>query len=522
MRITSTYLAAIAAAITAPGAASAAQAGPGTDAPSASTSAQRCAALTSADFSRLAEAPTQILKIKSVEATAKTPAYCDVHGAVMPNVGFQLKLPMANWNGRFFEAGCGNYCGILYPRACDEPLRRGYACVVTDSGHVARIEDPAWTDAQWAYNNLQAELDWGGRASHVTAVAGKAIVENFYGKWPTKSYFMGCSYGGHQAMVLAQRFPYDFDGIVGGGVPNNISTLMQQNSWAISTAYDAQLKSVFSEGDIKVLHDAALARCDLDDGLKDGLVSNPGACKVNVDELVCKAGNTAGCLSPEIADVAKKAYSGPVNSKGEKLSGGGWASGSELFWRNVYRPDGTGLVALAQNYFRYMGRLPDIGPKWSARDYDFDRDYKQNDVMETLYAAANPDLRRFKQAGGKLINYVGWNDLGTTPGGSIDYYETAERTMGGRAATQDFFRMFMIPGALHCRGGEGADDVDFISYIEAWVEQGKAPDVMIGAHRGPSGDPTFTRPLYPYPRHAKYKGSGDPNDAANFKAVDAR
>jgi hypothetical protein len=485
-------------------------------------SAQQCSALSKADFSGIPEAPTQILQAASVEATVSVPAYCVVKGVVAPNVGFELKLPAVNWNGRFFEAGCGNYCGVIYQKVCDAPLRKGYACIATDSGHKAPAGDVFMTDGKWASNNLQAELDWGGRATHVTAVAGKAITENYYGKAPVKSYFEGCSYGGHQAMVLAQRFPWDFDGIVGGGVPNSISDLMQQNAWAISTAFDANLTSIFSESDIRVLHNAVLAQCDMDDGVKDGLISDPRACKVDVDKLVCKPGIAKDCLSSEAAVAAKKAYSGPTTSSGRVLTAGGWMPGSELDWRTVYNSNGTGLVALAENYFRYMARIPDLGRDWVTRSYDFDRDYKRNDVMETLYAANNPDLRRFKAAGGKFINYVGWNDLGTVPSKAIDYYETTLRTMGGRVATEDFFRMFMIPGARHCRGGDGPYSIDFLGYIEDWVERGKAPNVLIGSHPNDSGGVAFTRPIYPYPLRAKYTGSGDPKDAGNYKAVGPR
>ena len=355
-------------------------------------------------------------------ATAGVAAYCLIKGVVHPNVGFEIKLPTSGWNGRFFSVGCGNYCGMIEPTACNDPLGRGYACLASDSGHLARPEDVDRTDGRWAFDNLQAELDWGGRASHVTAVAGKAITEFFYGKAPAKSYFMGCSYGGHQAMVLAQRFPWDFDGIVGGGAPNSISGLMQQNAWAISNAWSKDFKSVFTDKDIAVLHGAALAKCDMDDGVKDGLVSNPRGCSINVDALVCKPGESANCLSREIAEIARKMYAGPSDSRGRQIAPGGWEPGTELFWQKVYRPDGTGLAALSGNYFRFMGSDPDIGPDWKPRDYDFGRDYKRNDVMETLYAAANPDLRRFKANGGKFINFVGEADLGTVPATAIDCY----------------------------------------------------------------------------------------------------
>jgi len=484
--------------------------------------AARCVSLAQTDFSQIPEAPTEIIAARLVEAAGHLPAFCEIRGTIAPNVGIVFKLPVADWNGRFFQAGCGNWCGTIYAHACDDPLRRGYACIATDAGHVARPQDTSWTDGQWAYNNLQAELDYGGRGSHVTSVAGKAIAERFYGERPHHSYYMGCSYGGHQAMVLAQRFPWDFDGIVGGGAPNNLGTLMQQNLWALANAYDENRFPVFSEADIAVLHGAVLAACDTHDGVADGLLNDPTTCSIDPSQLVCRRGQRSGCLSARIAAVAARMYSGPVNAAGRQTSAGGWAVGSELFWRRVYRPDGTGLAALASNYFRYMGRSPDLGPSWDPRSYDFDQEYRRNDVMETLYAADNPDLRRFRDAGGKFINYVGWHDLGTLPTEAIDYYETMQRTMGGREATESFFRMFMIPGALHCRGGEGAESIDFLSHIEAWVERDEAPDVMIGARGNEAGETLFTRPVYPYPRWARYGGAGDPNDAASFEPAESR
>lgn len=490
----------------------------GSGQPSGETMQAKCAALKASDFSKIPEAPTQVTMTKMVDASGDIPAHCEMRGVVMPSVGMVFRLP-ANWNGKFLMQGCGNWCGTIYPRACDEPLRRGYACIQTDAGHVARPEDVNWTDGQWAYNNLQAELDYGGRASHVTAVAGKVITEAYYGRRPEYSYFCGCSYGGHQSMVLAQRFPHDFDGIVGGGAPNKLGPLMQQNLWALANAYRNHLP-IFSEADIDVLHGDVLVRCDKDDGIADKLLSNPNACSVNPSRLVCRPGQTTGCISNDIAQAAARMYSGPVDAQGRQTSAGGWAPGSELFWRRVYRPDGTGLAALAPNYYRYMGYSPDVGPGWDPASYDFDKDHRRSDVMETLYAAANPDLRRFRDNGGKFINYVGWHDLGTIPAEAIDYYDTTTKTMGGRTETEKFFRMFMIPGALHCRGGEGPDSVDFLSYIEAWVERGEAPDKMIGARRDAEGKTVFTRPLYPYPRHAYYTGKGDPNDAANFRSVD--
>jgi hypothetical protein len=496
-------------------------AAPGVAAAATQPAESACDALQSLDLSRLPEAPTQMIGAKSVPARSGLPAHCLVRGVVEPSVGFELRLP-ANWNGKFFASGSGNWGGTFQPGACDVALKRGYACILTDSGHKSPTWDVERTDAKWAYNNLMAEVDWGGRATHVSTLAGKAITQAFYGKVPAKSYFMGCSYGGHQSLAMVQRFPYDFDGVVGGGAPNNIGELMEQNAWAMTVAFDDKRLSRFSEADIRVLHNDVLARCDLDDGIKDGLISNPLACKTDPQALVCKSGQTAECISQEAADRAKKMYAGPSNSKGKALTAGGWTAGSEVDWRMIYKADNTGLIQLAPNYFRYMGRLPDNGPDWNVGDYDFDADHDRNDVMETLYSASNPDLRRFKANGGKYINYVGLNDLGTTPGKNVDYYEVTQRTMGGPAQTRDFFRMFMIPGVRHCRGGVGASLVDFFPYIEAWVEQGQAPEVIVGAHPDEKGAITFKRPIYAYPQYAKYKGKGDTNDPANYSPVTPR
>ena len=221
--------------------------------------------------------------------------------------------------------------------------------------------------------------------------------------------------------------------------------------------------------------------------------------------------------------------------------------GAELAFGEYYQPGH--FSSFDVDFLRYMAFIPDTGPSWQPFDLNFDRDFKRFGLMESLYAANNPDLRAFKAHGGKLILYHGWADAGAggiPPLMTVDYYETAEKTMGGPAATRDFFRLFMIPGMGHCGGGEGASRIDFVSYLENWVEKGQAPDVIVGAHidadlhdrflsthdsKSPNfsteyelflNDPRsakFTRPVYPYPTRAKYKGMGDPNSAENFEPV---
>jgi feruloyl esterase len=260
----------------------------------------QCKALARADFSAIQDAPAQIVGTKVVEAKGKDPSYCQVGGYVAPQIKFELRLPIANWNGKFFEVGCGGACGHLgWTVWC--PTDRGYACMVADMGHEGKGQD-----GLWAVNNLQAQIDFGYRGPHVAALAGKAITEHYYGKAPKYSYFRGCSTGGRQALVEAERFPWDFDGIIGGApwIGDTDSTV--NFVWAYRALKGADGKLVVSQADLQLVHDAAVAKCDMDDGVKDGVISNPPACKFDPSELVCKAGQTGGCLTQIQADAVRK------------------------------------------------------------------------------------------------------------------------------------------------------------------------------------------------------------------------
>ena len=481
----------------------------------------QCKGLPGADFSGINDASTQVTDAKVEDAAAGAPAYCKVQGYVSPQVGFELRLPLTNWNGKFMEVGCGGFCGDTdFIFLCDSPLRKDYACVVTDMGHKSTK-----LDAKWAYNNLQAQVDYGFRATHVAALAGKAITEHYYGKAPAKSYYLGCSCGGRQGLVEAQQFPWDFDGIIVGAPAINYSGVFMDLHWKTRAVADKDGNPLFSDADIALVHSAAIGKCDKDDGVKDGLIGDPRTCKFDPSDLVCRAGAKTGCLSPGQVAAMKKFYSGPVTSTGERIFPGGGMPGSEtsVFGINGFQ---SVFANFSREFFQYLGFVPAPGPSWKSSDFDFDRDYKRLGMLESLFASTNPDLRKFKAAGGKLILWQGWADGAVSPLNTIDYYETVERTMGGAAATRDFFRLFMLPGVDHCWGGEGASVVDVLTYMEAWVEKNQAPDMMMSAHlkagtdtlNWPS-DPAligFTRPVYPYPLQAKYKGMGDPNKAENF------
>jgi hypothetical protein len=504
--------------------------------------AQRCESLMTQDFSTILDAPTQLSEARHivraddllpVDGTGFTDELratlrkslgtikpqCRVTGYVRPNVGFQLLLPDAGWNGRFLHLGCGGWCGnAQFGAFC--ALYPGYACIGTDMGHTGK-------GGLWFRDNLQGQIDFAYRATHVVTLAGKWIVAQFYGHTPKHSYFVGCSTGGYQGMVEAQRFPWDFQGIVAGAPDMDQADLAVRGLWLKSHFVGNDQEPLFKKEDLNLLHKAVLARCDGDDGVKDGIVGDPVHCTFDPEELACKAGNVAQCLTPKQVAAAKAIYGMPVTSFGEVLSTRGVLPGSELNWMDALSS------VWGESFFHDTAILTVPGREWTYRDFDFDRDYPRSGVG-VLFPDTDPDLRRFKGAGGKLISYQGGDDASEIPGAIVDYYETVERTMGGRAETQNFFRFFVIPGMDHCGGGKGAFAVDYLHYLEGWVEKGDAPDSMVAAHvpgLGKNGwaflkfpldeqvPISFTRPVYPYPSFAKFTGRGSPNSAENFEPV---
>ena len=490
--------------------------------------AEKCQALAGADFSGILDAPTQVLAAKPVAAAGDMPAYCDVQGYIQPQIGIQLRLP-ANWNGKFLKYGCGGFCGAMFTAACDAPLRKGYACIVSDMGHKSTA-----LDAKWAYNNLQAEVDFAYRATHVNAIAGKAITAAFYGKAPSRAIYMGCSTGGRQGLVEAQRFPYDFDGIVAGAPVIDETGDGMALLWNVVATLGKDGRSILGVDDLRLVNKAAIASCDADDGVKDGLIGDPRSCRFDPAALACKGAKGADCLTREQADAVRKIYGGPVNAKGMKLYPSGALPGSELNWIDNYVAKDGGpstYYKFMGDLFGYMSFMPDPGPGWKITDFDFEKDSKRIAMMEALYSGSNPDLRKFKANGGKMISYQGWADQSVLPLNVIDYYETATKTMGGRAAIEDFYRLFMVPGMNHCTGGAGAYAIDYLDAIEKWVEQGQAPDRLLSVHPKADGpvrfpvaaaDTAFSRPVYPYPAYPRYAGRGDQNDAANYPRTEPR
>jgi feruloyl esterase len=500
----------------------------------------QCRALLSRDFSQVEDAPTEVLAASYQPSAGRTPAYCRVEGYVAPQVGFEIRLPVAGWNGALLEVGSGGWGGEMYLFFCEGPLRKGYACIASDMGHKG-----ASSSGLWAANNPQAQIDFAYRATHVTALAGKAIVTAFYDTAPARALMFGCSTGGYQGMVEAQRFPWDFDGIVAIAPDmTGEADLSMRIVWNTRAFTDDDGKAVLSASEQQLLHQAVLAKCDMTDGIRDGIVGDPVGCEFDPKVLECRPGHSTNCLAPDKVAAVSRIYSGPVDSHGLRLSTRGVFPGSELDWQ---ASDGAEVA----EFFKYLVPGGGAGPKWRLGDFNFDHDYRRLG-LGALYSDNNPDLRQFKAAGGKLLVAQGGNDAVEIPGAAVDYYQTVIRTMGGRAATENFFRLFIVPGMKHCSGGSGAFAIDYLGALETWVAQGKAPDKLMGAHvdsqyllrlnKDPSRSEadriwwaalqlplplehdvpvTFSRPVYPYPRVAVYKGRGDPNDAENYSAADS-
>jgi hypothetical protein len=483
-------------------------------------------------FARILDAPTVILQAKLVRAGGDGsliekdfPEHCRVIGNIAATVGFLLRMPTATWNKKLMMGGCGGFCGDFLTDRIDPAFVRGYAVVVTDMGH----KGGGW---EFAYNNVQGQIDFGYRSTHVTIVAAKVVAAAFYRQLPEHVYFWGCSTGGRQGMVEAERFPHDFDAIAAGAPPwSQTGYQPYVPQWQMRSNTGPDGKAILSPSKLPLIHDAVLAKCDARDGLKDNILEDPKGCDWTPQEIVCKTGQDAAkCLTPAEAEVVQNYYDGPHNSKGEKLFFG-QSRGSELKW-----PLGTFSDATTENTtLNYVSFCPAPGPEYTGKQFDYDRDPERMAMNDWFYKHDDPDLRAFKAAGGKLILYQGWDD-GIPAAAAVAYYDLATKTMGGSAETRDFFRMFLVPGMDHCRYGIGGGEVDWVGALEDWVEKGKAPDQVIAHHmkqepypgmnrpvddpaeqlvrmaRYPL-DPTLydrARPVYAYPGVAHYNGTGDP------------
>ena len=465
--------------------------------------------------------PLDAINLPDVTVTAITDAdqpaaHCKLDGRIGKSIRFSVWLPK-DWNGKFVMGGEGGFAGGLRNQALGlGVLQRGYATATTDTGHQA-----GGIDGRWALGDYEAIVNYGHLAVHRTAVVSKAIVEQYYRNSPGASYFFGCSNGGRQALIEAQRYPEDFDAIVAGAPALDFQGIGATFTWITQHMHpDPQTLGppTVTAAHRKTLRDAIEGACDANDGLIDGVLGDPEACPLEPASLACSAGNTEGCLPPEAVRAVQSVYSGMRLPDGstpypgfpfgaEDVDGNGWGS-----WLSGGPRTEPGRVPTAafgfgvglMRYFVYQD------PDWSYVGYDFGKYARDSAPVTAQLDASNPDLDAFRKRGGKLLMYHGWADVALSARMSTHYMKAV---LARDPQAEADVRLFMMPGVLHCAGGDGASFVDWVGEIDRWYTEGEAPERIVARFR--PGDASEGRPVCAWPRAPHYDG-GDGRQPGSF------
>lgn len=425
---------------------------------------------------------------------AEMPDYCRVRVTALPSISIEVRLPMQDWNGKYYQAGCGGFCGILgradqqkaFVNAMGPGLKKGYATATSDSGHHGQ----SVVDASWADHNPNAERDWGWRSIGETQRVAHALIDAFYGEAPTQNYFQGCSTGGRMANMAALKYPDKFSGIISGAPALDYTGLVALKfAWLVQANTDADGNTILKAGKDALIGDEVMRQCDAVDGEQDGLIADPRNCQIDLTSLQCTSGaDEASCLSEAELEVIAKWRQGPQNAAGEQLYPGGIPEGSEPFWwlwlTGKVGGGGKLIPLFTQNFGAYMAFADDPGAEYSALDFDFETDPARLSTMAKVYNSDSADLTAFNDAGGKMIVWHGWADAIVTPYKTLDWHDKLTAIMGGTEKVDEFVRLFMIPGMDHCGILPGVDglnqfSIDPLAALEAWVENGAAPDTIM-------------------------------------------
>ena len=441
--------------------------------------------------------------------------FCYVTGRISKEINFELLLP-ANWNKRFLMSGGGGFVGSIQDEFRSK-VNSGFVTAGTDAGHQGSP-----IQATWGLNNMERQLDFGKLAIHLTAEVSKFIIRSYYCQDAAYSYFWGCSRGGGQAMMEAQQYPDDFQGIIAGAPafswPATGAKFVQNSQKNYPDPNNA--KSVITKDNLRLLQAQVLKQCDTLDGIKDGIVNNPGACKFDFSSLpLCPNDQAAGdCFTSKQMEAVKIVYS-PLLDKGDKDTiypgfplgaeneHGGWD-----IWIAGTQPN-MGIRSLhymfSVDMFKY---LVFNDPTWDYSKYDFSNFRKETTYASAYLDATSTDYSEFKKHKGKMIMYHGWNDPALSAFSTIQYYRDVEQR---DRDVQSYFRLFLLPGVLHCSGGPGPDETDWLQSIQEWVENDKAPERVIMTKKE-NGKVAMSRPVFPFPGEAVYSGKGDPSREENF------
>ena len=463
------------------------------------------ATITLAQSVPAAELP-QVARAGRGAGTLHVPAFCRVAATLRPSNDSEIKmeiwLPTSGWNGNFEANGNGGWTGSINPGALADGLARGYAAAMSDLGHEGG-------SASFALGHPEKLIDFGYRAAHETTVTSKAIISKFYGREPKHSYWNGCSAGGRSALMEAQRYPADFDGIVAGSPGLNWTGRATQSVW-VAQATHKDDASFIPAAKFALIHNAVLGACDARDGVTDGVLEDPTRCNFDPKQLECKDADGPACLTKPQVETARAIYTAYPDQTNKQAIFPGFERGSELGWSTMAGPNPFGL---GMDLFKYVVFQD---PSWDYKTFNFATDVARTEKADAgRMNALSPDLKAFAARGGKMIQYHGWADPQIAPGSSVNYYKSVLEFMGGSRQVASFYRLFMVPGMAHCGGGDGTSDFDALTALEGWVEKDRAPD-QIPASRVRGDKVDRTRPLCPYPQVAQYKGTGSTDDAVDF------
>jgi feruloyl esterase len=445
------------------------------------------------------------------------PKRCRVAAVLTPSadshIEMELWMPVENWNGKFEAIGNSGWAGAIsygnvplgIPESMVAAISDGYATASTDTGH-----KNDGTQGRFALGHPEKLIDFAYRAVHEMAVTSKAVIAAFYGNAPRLSYWMGCSTGGRQGLVEAQRFPEDFDGIVAGAPANNWVHMMVATVAAGNAARQGRPGNLPTDK-LTLLHDAVMRSCDKLDGVEDGVLRDPRRCTFDIATLLCTANDDpATCLTTAQVEAARQIYSGARNPETGAEIFPGLPFGSELGWSPTL---GVGSFPIAESY---MKDVVQAAGEWNAITLDVVRDSAAADRIDNgLITAVEPNLQRFFDRGGKLLQYHGWSDPSISPFNSINYYRSVEARLGGSDAIDNSYRLFMVPGMMHCGNGDGANQFNAMAVLERWREKDIAPDAIVASHVS-QGVVDRTQALCPFPQVAVYSGNGSTRDAANY------
>jgi hypothetical protein len=437
------------------------------------------------------------------------PAFCRVTVTATPtpdsDVKVEVWLPDGDgWNGKLLGTDNGGFSGAINYAGLASAITKGYAAVSTDTGHTGDQMD-------FGTGHPEKIVDWAYRSIHEMTTIARTVVAQAKGAGPSKAYFSGCSTGGQQALSEAQRYPADYDGIVAGDPGNNRVNLIYGFLWSWLATHDASGAPILPGAKLPALAKAAVAACDKNDGLEDGIIGDPRGCHFDPAVLACTGSDSDACLTRPQIDAARKVYAGATTKSGQHLYPG-WAPGSEAGWGTyITNPKEPVRVALFRSWVFE-------NPTWDPQSFDWDKDVAAVNAKYPFLSAMSTDYSTFKARGGKLVMYTGLADPVTSPFDTIAYYDAVVAAMGGVEATQSFYRFFPVPGMAHCRGGAGTDTFDALGALESWVEHATAPETIPASH-STNGRIDRTRPLCAYPAVARYKGTGSIDDAANFSCV---